>query len=977
MAGEIDLGSLNFDTDKVAKSLLDVRLKIDAMKNSLTDNRKAMRDSQKSVEDLEKVQNDLAKSGNKNSDNYKKITAELDRLKNSQKETTKEIIQQEASVRTLNKEQQTLTKILDANTKATDGNTAAIDRAVSASQNEVKTIDQARASNTELLKLRNQLDTSGGKNADKLEELNKALNENNKFIKENVSEYEQQKIGIGDYQNAIEGALGGTRLFGVSLSDVKGTAQQFSGVFNLIKKNVAEATDTIKGNTAATEGMSGAQKMGFITTQSLSGALKLLRVALIATGIGAIVIALSSLVAYLSTTQAGIDAVTSVTRPLSAVFQTLLGVMQKIGGDLFENPLAALTKMKDFVKKQLIGTFGSLAKVIQGIVTLNKDLINEGIDQYDNLAKENTESFKRFAKGAGAMLDEAWQKGKRIDELQKQQEELESTIASRREQALDDLRKQENIYKDQTLSMEERNEAADEATRIAKNLQDQENEILDLQIQQLEIKQSLNDTSREDSKLLDELIAKRISNAAKVDEIEKKTLRLKKQMQTEQAALDKAAQDAAQKQLDDAVKLQKVELEKFTLLNKGRQQNIQEEIDFAQELSDKRLAILDKEYKAGQHSKQEYELAKLLLSEQAQKEEAEIVIYHANQRLNEEILSLEKLRSERKRITEDSMQDEIGAINDLQQIKLDQAQKQLQAGIISQREFNQMVVDLEIEKNTQLDEVDAAWREQRREDEKLARLLDDEQKLLDLTGLMAREREIEMQAYESRQEELAQQRDDGLISEENYLASIEQLNQKHAAALLKIDRERNKAKLDIASNTAGDMATIFGEETEAGKFYASAQAAIDTYAAATAAYAAMAGIPVVGPALGAIAAAAAVVSGLKTISKIQGVGTNFYTGGYTGDGGMFERRGNVHAGEVVFSQADVQQLGGAANVESMRPTSDVFNEMPRGMLQGGDDNSAMMAALIGEAVERGSKAGTSLGVIEAEDDKIVKERAKF
>lgn len=977
MAEEIDLGSLNFDTDKLAQNLLDVRLKIDAMKNSLTDNRKAMRDSQKSVEDLEKVQNDLAKSGNKSSDNYKKITAELDRLKNSQKEATKEIIQQEASIRTLNKEQQTLTKILDANTKATDGNTAAIDRAVSASQNEVKTIDQARASNTELLKLRNQLDISGGKNADKLQELNKALNENNKFIKENVSEYEQQKIGIGDYQKAIESALGGTRLFGVSLSDVKGTAQQFSGVFNLLKKNVADATSTIVGNTAATEGMSGAQKMGFITTQSLSAAMKLLRLALISTGIGAIVVVLGSLITYLSTTQAGIDAVTSVTRPLSAVFQTLLGVIQKFGGDLFENPLAALTKMKDFVKKQLIGTFGSLAKVVKGIFTFDWDSVEEGVSQFKQLQKENTEGLNSFAKSIGQNFNEAWEKGKKIDELQKSQEKLEATMASRREQALDDLRKQENIYKDQTLSMEERNEAADEATRIAKNLQDQENEILDLQIQQLEIKQSLNDTSREDNKLLDELIAKRIANAAKVDEIEKKTLQLKKQMQTEQAALNKAAQDAAQKQLDDAVKLQKVELEQFTLLNKGRQQNIQEEIDFAQELSNKRLAILDKEYKAGQHSKQEYELAKLLLSEQAQKEEAEIVIYHANQRLNEEILALEKLRSERKRITEDSMQDEIGAINALQQIKLDQAQKQLQAGIISQREFNQMVVDLEIEKNTQLDEVDASWREQRREDEKLARLLDDEQKLLDLTGLMAREREIEMQAYESRQEELAQQRDDGLISEENYLASIEQLNQKHAAALLKIDQERNKAKLAIASTTAGNMATIFGEETEAGKFFASAQAAIDTYASATAAYAAMAGIPVVGPALGGIAAAAAIAAGLQTVAKIQGIDTNFYTGGYTGDGGMFERRGNVHAGEVVFSQADVQQLGGAANVESMRPTSDVFNDMPRGMLQGGDDNTALMAALIGEAVERGSKAGTSLGVIEAEDDKIVKERAKF
>ena len=50
---EIDLGSLNFDTDKVAKSLLDVRIKIDEMKDSLNQNKKAMRESQKGVEQLE------------------------------------------------------------------------------------------------------------------------------------------------------------------------------------------------------------------------------------------------------------------------------------------------------------------------------------------------------------------------------------------------------------------------------------------------------------------------------------------------------------------------------------------------------------------------------------------------------------------------------------------------------------------------------------------------------------------------------------------------------------------------------------------------------------------------------------------------------------------------------------------------------------------------------------------------------------
>lgn len=974
MAEEIDLGSLNFDTDKLAKSILDVRVKLDEMRNSLTENRKAMRGSQKAVEDLEAIQSKMTDT---NSKGYKKLSEEIKKSKEDQVEYTKAIIQQEAEVRTLSKEQQTLTKVLDANSRATDSNTDSIDRAVKASQEEVKTIDQARASNTQLLKLRNELDISGGKNADKLEELNKALNANNKFIKENVSEYEQQKIGIGDYQNAIEGALGGTRLFGVSMKDVKGTAQQFSGVFSLLKKEVTDATSALKGNTAATEGMSGAQKMGFITTQSLSAALKLLRLALIATGIGAIVVVLGSLITYLSTTQAGIDAVTSVTRPLSAVFQTLLGIIQQFGGDIFKNPLKSLKTMKDFVQKQLIGTFGSLGKIIKGAFTLDGDLIKEGMAQYDQLAKDNTEMLKDMARGIGNQFSEAWEKGKQIDKLQKQQEELEATIASRRAQGVLDLAKQEKIYLDQTLSMEERNAAAEESRRITLAMQDDENEILDLQIQQLQIRQSLNDSSREDNKQLDELIAKRIESAKKVEELDKKTLRLKKQMQNEQKAIDKANEEAYQASLDAALKLQQVELDTFVKLNKGRQQSLDEELEFAREVSAKRLDILNKEFKQGKRSKQEYELAKLLLAEEAQKEEADVVLFYAQQRINDELIQLERLRSERKRISEDSMQDEIGAINALNQLRAADLKTQLDANLISQRDYNQALAQLEVDKNAQIDEVNAEWNAQRLEDEKMSRLLENEQRLLDLTDTLVLEREIERQAYEEKQEELEQQRTDGLISEENYLTALEQLNEKHSMALLEIDRKRNASKLKIASDTAKNMATIFGEETEAGKFFASAQAAIDTYASATAAYNAMAGIPVIGPALGAIAAAAAIATGLRTVAQIQGVDTNFYTGGYTGDGGTFEKRGQVHAGEVVFSQADVQQLGGAAKVESMRPTSDVFNEMPSGVMQGGDDNAAMLAAMIGEAVERGSKAGTSLGVIEAEDDKIVKERSRF
>lgn len=77
-----------------------------------------------------------------------------------------------------------------------------------------------------------------------------------------------------------------------------------------------------------------------------------------------------------------------------------------------------------------------------------------------------------------------------------------------------------------------------------------------------------------------------------------------------------------------------------------------------------------------------------------------------------------------------------------------------------------------------------------------------------------------------------------------------------------------KAAIDMAASTFGNMASILGEESKAGKAFATAQATIDTFKAANSAYAAMSGIPIVGPALGAAAAAAAIVAGIANVKKI-------------------------------------------------------------------------------------------------------------
>jgi predicted nucleic acid-binding Zn-ribbon protein len=109
--------------------------------------------------------------------------------------------------------------------------------------------------------------------------------------------------------------------------------------------------------------------------------------------------------------------------------------------------------------------------------------------------------------------------------------------------------------------------------------------------------------------------------------------------------------------------------------------------------------------------------------------------------------------------------------------------------------------------------------------------------------------------------------------------------------------ENEKATNAALANITGNAAELFDESTGAYQILASAQTLISTYTAAQRAFEAMAGIPVIGPGLGAAAAALAVAQGLQRVAAINGVG--FAEGGYTGDGGKYDVAGVVHKGEYV------------------------------------------------------------------------------
>lgn len=86
-----------------------------------------------------------------------------------------------------------------------------------------------------------------------------------------------------------------------------------------------------------------------------------------------------------------------------------------------------------------------------------------------------------------------------------------------------------------------------------------------------------------------------------------------------------------------------------------------------------------------------------------------------------------------------------------------------------------------------------------------------------------------------------------------------------------LEEKAQAEQLKFTSDYLGQAAGLFAKHTAAYKVLSVAQVLIDTYASAQSAFKAMAGIPVVGPALGIAAAAAAVLAGIQRANAIEAI----------------------------------------------------------------------------------------------------------
>lgn len=185
-------------------------------------------ETKKSIEQLQAAQKELQKAGEGNST---------------------EFVQQAASLKNLQQSYNKQLNVVQQLEKADKAAATAVEATNTALNKEVKTIDQAVQNNKELRTIRNQVNAATAEGRAAIDAINKKVDQNTDFIKENTSALEKQKMNVGNYTNSIKEALANINPFNGGLSGFNDRAKEAGGAGNLLKQSFTQLSTGIGGAT--------------------------------------------------------------------------------------------------------------------------------------------------------------------------------------------------------------------------------------------------------------------------------------------------------------------------------------------------------------------------------------------------------------------------------------------------------------------------------------------------------------------------------------------------------------------------------------------------------------------------------------------------------------------------------------------------------------------------------------------------------
>lgn len=290
--------------------------------------------------------------------------------------------------------------------------------------------------------------------------------------------------------------------------------------------------------------------------------------------------------------------------------------------------------------------------------------------------------------------------------------------------------------------------------------------------------------------------------------------------------------------------------------------------------------------------------------------------------------------------------DELAAIDAQEQQKLAKLQEFQQTGAINAQQFEDAKTKIMLEADTaRQEELDKRKEEQRKKDEK------GDDFMAQILGQNAVELEL-FDIQQKQKEEVAKQyRDKGLIDEDEYQQAL-------LAIAGNYNKKRRNEYASMLGQTTDDLKTALGEGNKAYKAFAIANAIMNTYQGAVAAFQSAAAIPLVGWIAAPVAAAAAVAAGLANVAKIRSAR---------------EQGGSLAAGGIAMigerNKAELIMPAGASRVRTMEQVQQMMGGKQNNNGNGGvvivnntsakidsatteTDNEGRLRVIISETVSR-------------------------
>lgn len=290
---------------------------------------------------------------------------------------------------------------------------------------------------------------------DAVEESNKKFKESSEEVKNSIRNFSLFGVSVGDVENKFKSLAG---IFAPLTNRIKGFLR-YARDFRVFGTSIGELATGFRGMASGVLASNKAVKL-------LAGGFKLLKAALVSTGIGALVVALGSVVAYLTSTQKGIDGVRRAFAAVGAVVDVFIDRLSSLGGALIQ-----------FFKGDL-----SFAELRNEISSSFKGIGAEIASEGKEAAKLTGELQK--IRDEQAALEVAYAEARaEIKEYNKDAEDVTKSLNERAEAARKaiDL---ESKFVDENIKLLERQKAAQEGLNaLGNSLFEDEQAVRDLNIE--------------------------------------------------------------------------------------------------------------------------------------------------------------------------------------------------------------------------------------------------------------------------------------------------------------------------------------------------------------------------------------------------------------------------------------------------------------------------------------------------------------